>query len=207
MQEFDYLPFDPASPTLRTLQSAMSASGKLVADFTSAAAAGVETLTGFLRERVFSKNTSLNAFVPLSKRLTFAKESSAKKPGEELTATEMARTALKAVINLVEISQCVDLPQLLEHRVVEECMTLFNSNDTYRKTQKSKLIQKLFLQCVDLQESYVAVVDMDMIWCMATPTAEDRQTEDGTPYNWSDYVDKVSSIILARHGDAAVSYV
>ena len=43
---------------------------------------------------------------------------------------------------------------------------------------------------------------MDMIWSMAAPTAEDRQTEDGTPYNWSDYVHKVSSIILARHGDA-----
>ena len=28
----------------------------------------------------------------------------------------------------------------------------------------------------------VAVVDMDMIWSMAAPTAEDRQTEDGTPY-------------------------
>ena len=121
----------------------MSASGKLVADFNSAAAAGVETLTGFLRERVFSKNTSLHASVPLSKRLTFAKESGAKKSGEELTATEMERTALKAVINLVEISQWVDLPQLLEHRVVEECMTLFNSNGTYRKTQKNKLIQKL----------------------------------------------------------------
>ena len=125
MQEFEYLPFDPALPTLRTLQSAMPASGKLVADFNSASAAGEETLTSFLRERVFSKNTSLHASVPLSKRLTFAKEPGAKKPGEELTATEMGRTALKAVINLVEISQCVDLPQLLEHRVVEECMTLF----------------------------------------------------------------------------------
>ena len=43
---------------------------------------------------------------------------------------------------------------------------------------------------------------MDMIWSFAAPTAEDRQTEDGTPYSWSDYVHKVSSIILARHGDA-----
>ena len=111
----------------------MPASGKLVADFNSARAAGEETLTSFLRERVFSKNTSLHASVPLSKRLTFAKEPGSKKPGEALTATavEMGRTALKAVINLVEISQCVDLPQLLEHRVVEECMTLFNSNGTY----------------------------------------------------------------------------
>ena len=54
------------------------------------------------------------------------------------TAVEMRRTALKAVSNLIEISQCVDLPQLLELCVVEECMTLFNSNGTYSKTQKSE---------------------------------------------------------------------
>ena len=53
--------------------------------------------------------------------------------------------------------------------------------------QKSKPIQKLSLslQSIDLQEPYVAVVDMDMIWSMADPTAEDRQTEDGTPYNYT----------------------
>ena len=37
---------------------------------------------------------------------------------------------------------------------------------------------------------------------MATPTSEDRQMQDGTPYKWSNYVHKVSSIILACHGDA-----
>jgi len=37
---------------------------------------------------------------------------------------------------------------------------------------------------------------------MATPTAEDHQTQDGTPYKWSDYVQKVSSIIFARHNNA-----
>ena len=63
-------------------------------------------------------------------------------------------------------------------------MALFNSNGTYRKAPN------------------VALVDMDMIWSMATPTVADRQTEDGTPNKWLDYVHKVSSIILARHGDA-----
>ena len=43
---------------------------------------------------------------------------------------------------------------------------------------------------------------MGMIWRMATPSAEDWQTQDGTPYKWSDYVNKVSSIIFGRHGDA-----
>ena len=41
-----------------------------------------------------------------------------------------------------------------------------------------------------------------MIWRMAIPTAEDRQTQDGTPYKRSDYVQKVSSIIFAHQNNA-----
>ena len=204
MYEFDAYPFDPASTTLRTLQSAIPASDELVDDFNSAQAAGEEKLMSFLRDRVFSKNTSIYAHVPLSKRLTFAKQPGKDKPRDNLKtkAAEMERSALKAVIDLVEVSELVDLPELMEHRVVEECVALFNSNGTYRKTQKSQLIQKLSLQSVDLNEPYIALVDMGMIWRMATPSAEDRQTEDGTPYKWSDYVHKLSSIILARHRGA-----
>ena len=44
---------------------------------------------------------------------------------------------------------------------------------------------------------------MGMIWSMATPSVEDRQTQEvTTPYKWSDYVHKVSSIMFGRHGDA-----
>ena len=63
MHEFHCLPFDPALPTLRTLQSAMAASGKLFADFNSASAAGEETLTSFLRERVFRIPPSMHPFL------------------------------------------------------------------------------------------------------------------------------------------------
>ena len=55
---------------------------------------------------------------------------------------------------------------------------------------------------LDLQEPYIALIDVGMIWRMATLTAEDRQTQDGTTYKWSDYAQKVSSIIFARHNDA-----
>ena len=47
MHEFDLFPFTPASPTLRTLESAMPASSQLVADFNSAHAAGEIKLAGF----------------------------------------------------------------------------------------------------------------------------------------------------------------
>ena len=50
MHEFDSFPFNPTSPTLRTLQSAMPTSSQLVADFNSAHAAGEMKLASFLKE-------------------------------------------------------------------------------------------------------------------------------------------------------------
>ena len=61
---------------------------------------------------------------------------------------------------------------------------------------KSKLIQKLLLHTIILQESYTVLVDMGMIWRMATPSPEDHQTQDGTIYKCLDYFHKVKSIIF-----------
>ena len=64
---FDSYPFNPSSPVLRTLQSVIPASEKLIADFNSAYVAGEEKLTTFLQDRVFSKKISLHEHVPLNK--------------------------------------------------------------------------------------------------------------------------------------------
>ncbi len=158
----------------------MPASDNLIVDFNSAHAAGEKMLTRNISEQTLD-----------------ICQGSMYKEDLKVRAAKMEQNALKAVINLVEVSQLVNLHELLEHRVIEECVALFNSNGSYRKTQKSKLIQKLTLQSVDLQEPYTALIDTGMIWRMATPSVEDRQTQDGTPYKWSDYVHKVSSVIFA----------
>ena len=175
MDEFNSFPFDPSTHTLRTLQSAVPASDELLADFTSAHDAGEEKLTNFMQKRVFSKTVSIHDRVPLNKRLTFAKMPATKRHSTDhkAVAAEMEQRALKAVIDLVEDSKVAKLADLLQHRVIEECVALFNSNCTYRKTQKSKLIQTLSLKSVKLQEPYTALIDMGMIWRMATPSAED----------------------------------
>jgi len=139
MHEFDSFPFDQSSPNLRTLQSAIPASDELIVDFKSAHIVGEDKLISFLQERFFSKNTSMHAPVPLNKQLTFDKKTETTKQGEELKAraTEMERSALRAGISLVKVSKLVDLAELLQHRVVEECMALFNSNGTYKKHRKA----------------------------------------------------------------------
>ena len=74
ISEFECFPFDPAAPTLRTLQSAVPAWGKLIADLKSAYADGEAKLIKFLEERVFTKFKSFFDSVPKNKRLTFANE-------------------------------------------------------------------------------------------------------------------------------------
>ena len=52
---------------------------------------------------------------------------------------------------------------------MEESLSVFNRNCTFQKVQKSKLIQKRNLVPVD-PSVYVAIVDMEMICRMSTPT-------------------------------------
>jgi len=111
---------------------------------------------------------------------------------------EMESRALVSVVNLVYVSGLLSLPELMKHRISEECLTLFNAYVTFRSTQKSKLLQKLSLQPLDV----CSYTDLSMIWHLASPTAEERVKSDGFPYIWGDYTDKIVSMILKQHVSA-----
>ena len=113
---------------------------------------------------------------------------------------EMESTALASIVNLVDVSGLLSLTELMKHCISEECLALFNVNGTFRKTQKSKLVQKITLQPFNVN-SYTALVDMGMIWRLAT-TAEERAKGVGSSYTWGDYTNKIVSLILARHVNA-----
>ena len=113
----------------------------------------------------------------------------------------MESQGLASIIEIVEKSGLVDLNEIMKHRITEESLPIFNANGTFRKVQKSKLLEKLNFQPIQLDE-YVALIDMGMIWRMATPTVEDREKADGTVYTWGDYVSKIINLITSRHPDA-----
>ena len=204
-REFDCFPFDPASPTLRTLQSAIPAPPELIRDFNTAQQDGESRLKAFMDERIYSKQKSIHDRIKRNSRLTFSNAPVSKSTGEILKVKqgEMESKALASVVNLVDISGMLLLSEVMKHRVSDECLALFNVNGTFRKTQKSKLLQKLTQQPLDVR-SYTALVDMGMIWRLASPTAEDREKGDGSPYTWGDYTSKIASIILARHVNATI---
>ena len=94
----------------------------------------------------------------------------------------MESRTLAFVVNLVDVSGLLSLPELMKHCVSEECLALFNANGTFKNTQKSKLLQKLAMQPLDVN-SYMALVDMGVRWRQASPTAEERVKSDGSPYH------------------------
>ena len=203
IREFDCFPFDPASPTLRTLQSAIPASPELIRDFKTAKQDGESKLNTFMDEHVYAKERSLYDPIKHRKQLTFANAPVNKSVGENVKKRqgEMEGKAMASVVNLVETSGLLSLSEVMKHPLTEECLQLFNTNGTFRKTQKSKLLEKLTQQSINVP-SYIALIDMGMIWRVASPTAEDREKGDGTRYTWGDYAQKVCSIILARHVNA-----
>ena len=66
-------------------------------------------------------------------------------------------------------------------------MSIFNVDGSMRKTCKSKLL-KFFDPdpVVRKPHNYVNLVDMGLIWRLATPTSEDREAKkrDGSLYCW-----------------------
>ena len=74
INEFECFAFGPAAVTLRTLQSGIPASDKLIPDLKSAYADGEAKLMKILEEHVFTKIKSLFDSEPNNKRLPFANE-------------------------------------------------------------------------------------------------------------------------------------
>ena len=205
MKDFDAEPFDISSPTLRSLQSGLVASPELVHDLETALPDGQAQVETLLQERVFTKVKPLTATIHRNKRRNFTNEQICAPSGASMKVAQMERWGLTALLDLVEGSGMIQLESVLESRVTEECLSLYNVDGSMRKTGKSKLLELFNLDPVDEEpRDHVSLVDMGMIWRLATPTPEDREARkrDGTEYRWSDYLEKICAIILSRHADA-----
>ena len=205
--EFDAQPFDDSKPTLRSLQSGLIASPELVNDLRKALPDGFEQVKQFLEERVFSKNKPLTATIPKNKRLNFSCEQMSDTSTSKINVSQMEKSGLAALIDLAERSGLIELQKALEGRVTQECLALYNVDGSMRKTSKCKQLQLFKLDPVcDKPKQYASLVDMGLIWRLATPTAEDRESRkrDGSDYCWSDYLQKICNIITSRHADASL---
>ena len=205
MKDFDAEPFDISSPKLRSLQSGLVASPELVHDLETALPHGQAQAGTLIQERVFTKIKPLTAIIHRIKKLNFASERICAASGALMKVAQMERSGLAALVDLAEGSGLIQLESALEGRVTEECLSL-NVDGSMRKTVKSKLLELFNLDpVIDDPRDHCSLVDMGLIWRLATPTPEDREARkhDGSEYLWSDYLEKICAIIFSRHANAS----
>ena len=206
LDDFDADPFDDSAPNLRSLQSGVSASSEVVEDLANALDEGEAMCNEILEKRVYSKELGLKASIPRNKRLSLATNPvhiAARSTSSN--AVEMERRALAMVIDCAEKNDLIALETVLENRISDECLTMFNADGSMRKTAKSKLRQSFSTEpLLNKPSTYISLVDMGLIWRLASPTSDDRDIKkrSGVEYLWVDYLNKVCSMVYSRHSNA-----
>ena len=157
--DFNCDPFDPENVQLRSLQSGQLVSKEGEDDLLSAYEDGETKVKEFFKERIFTRIKEW--WISKCNRKTFLNDNNKKVSVAKCKAAQMENDAMSRVIS----EYCgtdVTLIDILENRVTDECLAVFNTNGTMVKTQKSKLLQSFVfapLDFTDLQ-NYTAVVDM-----------------------------------------------
>ena len=120
----------------------------------------------------------------------------------------MENEAMSAVISQY-CGTKVTLMDILQNRVTTECLSIFNTNGSMIKTQKSKLLQSFTLVPLNSNElqSYTALVDMGFFWRLCVPSSEDREKGDETKYTWYDYAKKCFCVSLVGMQMRLLSYL
>ena len=135
---------------------------------------------------------------------------SSKKGDKAISQAQMEGPGLTSVIGLLEGTGALQAVYIFEDRVTEECLSIFNVDSSFRHTAKHKLLEHMHLQpTADKSVLYYSVIDMSMLFCLATPTPEDREKKkcDGSAYKWINYVSKIASMVHTHHPDAVQCYV
>ena len=205
LEEFGADPFNLTNTVLRTLHSGEIASKELGDDLAAYLDDGEMQLTEFMEQRIFSRETKFNATVHKNNRATFTKPPTiAKGSIKKMKTAEMENKAMANVVTMCCQEKAIPLVDVLKHRITEECLSIFNTNGTMVKIQKSKLLEMLEWSPMPHSklQTCLSIIDMGFIWRLCTPTAEDREKDDGTVYSWEDYSKKVFKTVLSRHPTA-----
>ena len=74
----------------------------------------------------------------------------------------MEAKALVATLDLLTKDAPELLRKMFEYRITENCLSIFNSNGTLRKCQKSKIVHEMTPKSVFLSQ-YISIIDMEIV--------------------------------------------
>ena len=145
--EFDCDPFDPEKPQLRFLQSGAVASEELIKDFETALEDGETSVEQFFNGRLFSGTIPFDAIMHRKSRRSFSNPPVAPDASSHTTMTKIDAMENKAMASVMWLAETGEekftLAEVMEYRVTDECLPIFNINGTMKKVYKSKMIEKL----------------------------------------------------------------
>ena len=101
------------------------------------------------------------------------------------------------IVNMCS-NEGLDLIQLMQYRITDECLSIFYASGDMVKVQKSKLLSIFSYEPLNVNNS-ISLLDMGFIWRIVTPSNEDREKHDATAFTWRDYSKKLFNLILNRH--------
>lgn len=168
IDEWNCNPWNTEAPKLRSLESGLIASPELIADFESANLDDEQQITEIYNTRILSTKNLIHDKISLNKRANFAKAPN-KKDGS-VVARRADAMENKAMINLINIAQetASDLVQIMQYRVTDVCLPIFNINGTMRKAVKAKLCECFtFKEAKASHSPKIALVDMGLLWRLA----------------------------------------
>ncbi|KAG0718244.1 Aromatic-L-amino-acid decarboxylase [Chionoecetes opilio] len=143
------------NPNLRFLQSGVLASTALVDDFESAHHDGEDVFRIFCNDRMLSDNIPFYSTVHRNSRRNFSNPPPVigDNTDKVIKSEAMENKAMASIIALAEAhDHKFNLINVMEYRVTDECLPIYNVNGTMRKTQKSKEVDKLYMETLDSKE-------------------------------------------------------
>ena len=167
---------------------------------------GEKIVERFFEERVFSREKEWG--ISKNNRKAFVTQNAGEKTSlVKCNTAQMENAAMSHVISEF-CRKDITPPDILQQRVTTECLSLFNTNGTMIKNQKSKMLQSFSFVPLEWAEMrhHAAIVDMGSIWRLCVPSAEDREKGDETAFTWRDYATKLFSTIMIRHTTASTFF-
>ena len=200
--EWECDPWDLSKCTVRSLESGLKASKELIDGFTSAHNDGEVKLQEIIEARIRTTKTTLLEPIKRNKRISFTKE-----PEKNTKSSNMKFQTMeienRAMINLVQLAEQskLDLNRVMQFRLTDIPLSIFNVNECMRKVVKSKLMAKFTLVRMDdyLVNCDRVIIDMGLLWRKGMPSKEDWGKPDGSDYTWNDYATKLFKMISQSH--------
>ena len=135
--EFECDPFDSTHTVVTTLHSGEVASVKLEEDFATTPTQGEKLVGDFFKERIFSRDKEFDATMQRNSRGSFTNQPKLEK-NSNLMQNKTVEMENKVTVEVVSIAEKkVSLEEIMNHQITDECLSIFKTNGSIAKVQKS----------------------------------------------------------------------